>query len=144
MESESGPMMNNFNMCLFTEVGTPLPVSDEEELMYFGGGVSFRIKVGDGSLLRTYRYHSESGKVFVTNFRLIYIPDVIQPSFCSFFVAASSIRDITSVDSQRVKLDVVLGNAERGVLFLNLKYNLLDTFLVQLKDAWHRMRRLEE
>jgi len=123
----------NFNMCLFTEEGTPLPLSDEETLVYFAEDVKFYIKVGKGGLINTARYFSKRGAIFMTNCRLMYIPSVISTSFCSFSVPLTSVADVTAVGGSKVEMVIVFNGNVHAVMKLDLRSNLVDTFTKQLQ-----------
>lgn len=134
----------NFNSCLFTVNHVPLPLSDEEKLLYHAKNVKFYIKVGEGGILSTYRHVSNSGSLFVTNFRLVYIPLVCKTSFCSFFAPSNSVLDIESTGNSRVHLALSLYGNEKARMHLKIRNSLLDTFIQQLRVSQENMRQIAE
>lgn len=134
----------NFNTCLFTEARTPLPLSDDEKLLYAGERVGFQTKIGEGGLLNTTRYLSKEGTLFITNYRVIYIPEVPKPTFCSFFVLSSGIADIVVVAGQkRVEMTSLLHGDVRGKIKLEMRDNLIDTMIKQLQKSQEYLNSLE-
>lgn len=88
-----------FNNCIFTENGTPLPATDDEEILTFFKDVKFYCGIGSGSLAGTSVQKSPTGKLFLTNYRVIYKPETPTQSlsgelFNSFHCSLQSINSI--------------------------------------------------
>ncbi|KAI5191054.1 hypothetical protein NECID01_1284 [Nematocida sp. AWRm77] len=135
--------LRNFNTCLFTEAGTPLPLSDDEKLLYAGEGVEFYAKIGEGGLLNTSRHASKTGTLFITNYRMVYIPAVYQMSFCSFFVPSTGVIDVLIVDGRKVEMTVMLHGDVQSKVKLDMKNNLVDTMIMQLRKSQEYLNSLE-
>ncbi|KAH9387178.1 uncharacterized protein NEMAJ01_2074 [Nematocida major] len=133
----------NFNMCLFTKAGTPLPLDDNEMLLYTAESVGFHIVVGEGGLFDTYWHKSDSGSVFITNCRVIYIPRNPTTNFCSFFCKSTSVMDAAAKEDTRIRMSVSLNGNVPGKITLKMKKNLPDTFLTQLSVSQDYLRALE-
>ncbi|KAI5170771.1 hypothetical protein NEFER03_0230 [Nematocida sp. LUAm3] len=132
--------IRSFNTCLYTEVGTPLPLSDEEKLFYSADSIKFYIKIGSENMFDSTRYYSSYGSIFVTSFRLMYIPSSPQPSFCSFSVSCLNVLDVSYVGTDRVELIISYPHSLNGKLKLGFRKNLPDTFIQQLQMAISNMQ----
>ncbi|KAI5192216.1 hypothetical protein NEMIN01_1885 [Nematocida minor] len=130
----------NFNMCLFTLAGTPLPLDDDEALLYTAEKVNFYITVGEGGFFNTYRHSSPSGTIFVTNCRLIYIPAKPTFSFCSFFIKTTAVLDVAQKGRKTVLLKASLNGNISAVIKLKMGHNLPDTFIKQLSASQEYLR----
>lgn len=129
----------NFNTALFTEEGTPLPLTNEEVLVYYAENVEFYIQIGRNTLFETTRYFSPSGTLFITTYRFVYVPSAPTSTFCSFFALCSGIQEIVSQGSAKLTLYLVLEGEREGKLKLNLRKNLAVTAIAQLKQARNYM-----
>lgn len=129
----------NFNTALFTAVGTPLPLTNEEVLVYYAENVEFYIQLGGSTLFETTRYFSPSGTLFITTYRFVYVPTLPTSTFCSFFALCSGIQEIVTRGSAKLTLYLVLEGEREGKLKLNLRGNLADTAVANLKHARNYM-----
>ncbi|OAG31911.1 hypothetical protein NEDG_00386 [Nematocida displodere] len=132
----------NFNTGLFTEGGTPLPVLDNEQLLYVGEGTEFYMKLGEGNngLFNTSRYYSNRGTIFITTYRLFYRPDILTTQFCSFFVINSSITTIKETSTRKLTLVMDLEGNIQGRLCLNLRAGLSNTLAKHLERTRTNLR----
>lgn len=120
---ENNPFINK---TLFTKRGTPLPISDDEELLYYSDGVYFYIQFGAGMLGELNKFVSYDGELFLTNFRLVYRPYC--GNFDSFHTPLDNIIEIYKEKS----IDILINNKSIVCVHLNFKnsykfvfYNLL-------------------
>ncbi|EIJ88434.1 hypothetical protein NEPAR06_1858 [Nematocida parisii] len=123
----------NFNTCLFTVAGTPLPLDDNEELLYIGYNIGYSITVGEGGLFSTYSHISSTGTLFITNCRLIYIPKTPTTNFCSFFCKTNGIINTTVKSNNKIRLEISLFGNVISKLDLKMRDNLSATLLEVLK-----------
>jgi hypothetical protein len=121
----------NFNMTMFTVAGTPLPLADTEKLSYSAHNARFSMRIGGRRLIDSLRYFSASGKLFLTNFRLIYIPDSPSSSFSSFFLPISH-AIVLDVRRHRVVLGVLLENGGSEKLKLRIRGYSTEAFVDQI------------
>lgn len=133
----------HFNMCLFTVGGTPLPLDNNEKLLYSAEKVGYSITVGEGGFFNTYRHSSSKGTVFVTNCRVVYIPAKPTSSFCSFFIKTTAILDVQIKGKTTILIQASLNGNIRGTIKLKMGDNLRDTFIKQLQAAQEFLARLE-
>lgn len=132
----------NFNTCLFTQEGTPLPLDDKEKLLYMARDVGFSIAVGEGGFFSTYWHKAERGCLFLTNFRLIYIPQIPSVNFISFFCKSTSVMDAVQ-HKKRIKLQVSLEGSIPGEITFKMRQHLPDTFIKQLTLSQEYLQVLE-
>ncbi|KAI5181884.1 hypothetical protein NEOKW01_2040 [Nematocida sp. AWRm80] len=132
----------SFNTNLFTVARTPLQLTDQEKLLYYGDDVEFFIKVGEGGLSDTFRHHSKYGTIFVTSHRVIYIPSVYTLSFCSFSIIATSIVDIVESSRKNLELYVMLNGGVLGKMYLNMRNNLPQALIRAIHKAQEELHRL--
>ncbi|EHY64536.1 hypothetical protein NEAUS04_1674 [Nematocida ausubeli] len=133
----------NFNTCLFTKAGTPLPLDDHEVLLYAAEDVGYSIVVGEGGLFNTYRHKSNHGSLFVTNCRLIYLPKMPTTLFCSFFCMTTGIMNVSMKGSKKVCLEVSLFGNVASKISLKMRDNLPDTLVQQIKVSQAYLSRIE-
>ncbi|EPR78140.1 hypothetical protein SLOPH_2348 [Spraguea lophii 42_110] len=83
-----------FDKICYTDNGIPLPIDDNEEILFYSERASFFIKIGNGIPAFTITYSSGYGKLFLTNYRLVYKPEIERESFKSFSTSLASIVHI--------------------------------------------------
>jgi hypothetical protein len=79
-------VLRELNNTMFTDNNIPLPVEDDETLLYYNAKTKFIVQTGDGTLASTRKFVSYSGTVYLTNYRLVYRPDRQVRHFESFGV----------------------------------------------------------
>jgi hypothetical protein len=84
-------VLRELNSTLFTENGIPLPVEDDESLLYYNAKTKFIVQTGDGTLASTRKFVSYSGTIYLTNYRLVYRPEKPARHFESFGVPISKL-----------------------------------------------------
>lgn len=88
-----------FNNCIFTDKQVPLPISDDEKILLFYEDVKFYCSIGSGTLIGTIVHKCSTGKLFLTNYRLVYLPlmeasNSLGESFSSFHCSLDMVKEI--------------------------------------------------
>ncbi|KAM0673326.1 hypothetical protein GVAV_003295 [Gurleya vavrai] len=120
------------NTTAFSENNVPLPVSNDEYILYYNPSAKFSLVLGNGAPAYTSRYNSYKGFLFLTNYRVIYRPFQITKFFESFFVPYSDILCVEKESYFEIKVNDdyasnVYINCEDSQL--NVFYEALDKML---------------
>ncbi|KAM0685870.1 hypothetical protein COBT_002914, partial [Conglomerata obtusa] len=92
------------NTTIFTDNNIPLPINEEEEIIYYNLSAKFSLVLGNGAPAYTSRYNSYKGYLFLTNYRVIYRPLNTSKFFDSFFITLDDILNIENESYFEIKV----------------------------------------
>ncbi|KRH91837.1 hypothetical protein M153_2239900064 [Pseudoloma neurophilia] len=149
MNREPAPRISDnyhfFNNCIFTPNNTPLPVSDDEKIVVFYEDVKFYCEIGNGALAGTIVYKSNTGKLFLTNYRLIYLPSVMCLNTLGdvFKTFHCSLTDCENIEVGKIKLFVQHQNISVTNLYFDINdgnNGIFTNILYQKKQEYKELR----
>lgn len=137
------------NNTLFTENGTPLPVDDSEDLLYFNDKSKLLYEEAMGPHLLRKKYRSFMGCMYITTHRLIYRPKNPSKYFDSFYVPLNKVLSSDSGNSVDFVVDmnyigtiyVSFDDSEKAAFFKTLSIALeitefgMDPIIVDKSDT---------
>lgn len=122
--------LEEINSTLFTSNDIPLPVEDDEDIVYYNPYTKFVFQTGNGIPSTTRKYLSYKGYLFLTNYRLIYRPIKVTEKFSSFSVPISKLF----FQEQENKIDFIVENNFMASIYLSFDESDSSIFYNCLKE----------
>ncbi|WUR03482.1 Rho GTPAse activating protein [Vairimorpha necatrix] len=122
--------LEQLNSTLFTSNNIPLPVEDDEDILYYNPNTKFVFQTGDGIPATTRKYLSYKGFLYLTNYRLIFRPNQITEKFSSFSVPISKLF----FQEQENKIDFIVENNFMASIYLSFEDSDPTVFYKCLKE----------
>lgn len=136
-----------FNNCIFTAKDVPLPISDDERIILFYDNVKFYCSIGSGSLAGTSINKSPDGKIFLTNYRIIYKPsipcsNIAGSQFVSFHCSLNSIESIHSGEFSLITpRNIVISTVYFDVHDSSDGTGIFTNILLQTKEKFRQLKK---
>jgi hypothetical protein len=123
---KSFPFINNI---IFTPQNIPVPINDDEKMLYHNSKTKLYLQLGNGIPAYTSRYSSYSGSIFITNYRIVYRPIKPNSYFSSLFFSLNNILAVEDDESFEINVDDIYSatvfisfeDSQKGAFFSTLK-----------------------
>lgn len=122
--------LEQLNNTIFTDNNVPLPVEDDEDIMYYNTHTKFVFQTGNGIPAHTRKFLSYKGILFLTNYRLIYRPSNPSEFFNSFTIPITKIL----FSENEYSLDFIVDNNYLATVFLSFSDSDSSVFYNILRD----------
>ncbi|EOB14596.1 hypothetical protein NBO_23g0004 [Nosema bombycis CQ1] len=122
--------LEQLNNTIFTENNVPLPVEDDEDIMYYNLNTKFVFQTGNGIPAHTRKFLSYKGTLFLTNYRLIYRPHNPSEFFNSFTIPITKIL----FSENEYSLDFIVDNNYLATVYLSFSDSDSSVFYNILRD----------
>lgn len=119
------------NNTIFTKLNVPLPVEDDEDILYYNPHTKFCLETGLGVPANYNKFLSYKGIIYITNYRLVYRPIPVSNRFSSFSVPIKHL----SLDIENQVITFMIDNNLPATLYITFENSDSRIFFESLKDV---------